>query len=582
MSILRRLLIILVIMSAGVQVLQAQTKGISTMEVDKMFQQEKIFSQAGSDQLLPKNSIPVGNVVEAENYYVGPGDVLAIQNLSFMAAIDKVIVSPETTVLIPRIGEISLKGKTLAEAREIIIQKMKDINPEVIAFVSLYMPRTVMVQVSGNVRHQGTYTFPASYRVSTALMIANQEKIDPKSISIPQTSALLRSVERKIDNDKKLSRGGIPIEGEYFRRNIAVIHKDGSSDNVDIELAEVTDNSKLDVFLREGDRIMVPYNKEDYELISISGEVLRPYVIVFKSGDKASHLLKMGAGLSKKADMANIYLIDGESKQKIKLDCDSKMNLSKDYDLTAGSAIIVGRKVRKKAKSKMGIVSVSGEVKSPGVYVIEPGKTKLSEIVETAGGFTNDAYLPLAYVTRNDGEKLSLINARRDLMEKFQYSDLTLEDTTRFQLDMHLRQSMVSCDLNKLFEQNRKDYDIVLNDKDMVVIPDKPSSVYVFGQVNQPGYVEFKENQTMAYYISKAGGYAEGAVESRARIIRGKTRVWVKGGEEVIVYAGDEIYVARTPDVPPGVELQKWAAIAGVLGALATVVNVTFFIISQK
>ena len=96
---------------------------------------------------------------------------------------------------------------------------------------------------------------------------------------------------------------------------------------------------------------------------------------------------------------------------------------------------------------------------------------------------------------------------------------------------------------------------------DIIEVPSNPKSVFVWGQVNQPGYIPFNENANMDWYINSAGGPAQGAHAGRLRIIRGKNKVWVKGKNDVPVYAGDEIYVPKPPDNPPGLDIQEWAVI---------------------
>ena len=96
----------------------------------------------------------------------------------------------------------------------------------------------------------------------------------------------------------------------------------------------------------------------------------------------------------------------------------------------------------------------------------------------------------------------------------------------------------------------------------------------MFGQVKNPGVIEYVPNKTIEWYIDQAGGCAAGAKIKRARIIRSNTKVWEEGVDEtVVVNAGDEIYVPRAPDIPPSLELQKWAAISGMLGTLAGIIS---------
>jgi protein involved in polysaccharide export with SLBB domain len=156
-------------------------------------------------------------------------------------------------------------------------------------------------------------------------------------------------------------------------------------------------------------------------------------------------------------------------------------------------------------------------------------------------------------------------------MKYFQYSDLSLDDTTRYNIDINLMRPLVSCDFVAAFKNASDRNNILLEDGDIIVVPENPGKVYVYGQVNQPGYVDFSENKTIQWYIERAGGFAPYADEGRERIIRGKTLVWVKEG---IVYAGDYIYVPRPEDTPRAVTVQEYSVIVSIFLAVLSVASI--------
>jgi polysaccharide biosynthesis/export protein len=481
-------------------------------------------------------------------------------------------VTYENTVLIPRIGEISVAGKTLTQARKLILDKLTERNPNAIVGISLYQPRIVLITVSGNVLAPGTYSFPACYRVSTALKMVNNIKMS-SNISISQQDFIIKQTEKKNEELKNIYGSGISEKLPYYTRNIQVVHIDGSSEILDIETADISNKLELDPFIREGDKIFVPYNPTSYPSISINGEVIRPLAIPYKKGDKASILIKLCRGFSNEANLNDIKLFLNNSDNPVILSLDDKLNLSSDYDLQDGATIIVG-KIKETRIDNRGMASVTGLVNKPGVYFIEPNKTRLKDLINIAGGFTNDAYLPLSNLIRQEKNSDFGGITQRDLFKKFQYSDLTLDDTARYVLDAYFRKPVVSCDFVAAFEKNSEKDNILIQDGDIIVISAKPKSVYVWGQVNQPGYVNFSDDKTMDWYIKQAGGYASGSEKSRTRIIRGKNFVWTEGDSDTFLYAGDEIYVPRPPYEPQGLDIQRWSVVAGVLGATAALLNV--------
>ncbi|HRS01452.1 MAG TPA: hypothetical protein P5545_02760, partial [Bacteroidota bacterium] len=150
-----------------------------------------------------------------------------------------------------------------------------------------------------------------------------------------------------------------------------------------------------------------------------------------------------------------------------------------------------------------------------------------------------------------------------------------------FFLDMDYPKNVVSCDFVEIFNNNNKQLDPRLQNGDIIYIPLQPTQVYVFGQVVNPGFVDYVPNRTMEYYISKAGGYASGAQKSRARIIRGRNLIWVEAKNDTYVYAGDNVYVPREPDIPAGLQIQRYATIATFIGTGMALVSLLFSMYMQ-
>jgi len=553
----------------------SQVKGLSSFDLENLIKGDAI-EQLNSDQMSNAMAMPLGNVVDAYCYYVGPGDVLLIQNLSSLNQKDITVVSPENKVVIPRIGEVDLKGKTLAEARELILAKIQGNTKDALAFVSLYKPRNVIIEVTGNVTNPGTYTYPASFKISTVIKFANQ--IKPTATTTLQQGTLInQKTEKKKQFDELFSNSGISYLSSFKTRNILVINSDGSSSVADLDKAAVHNDAKFDPYIREGVQIYIPYDNKEVPKISISGSVIRPYVTSFKKGDFASMLLKLGGGLLEEADLDNVQLILPDDSKTIALKIDNKLNLQQDdIELQPGSMIIIGQKndVR---KSIQGVVSVIGNVNKPGVYQIINDKTTIKEIIDNCGGFTSEAYLPLATIVRRDKSITDTKSINYLLMEKFKNSNLTIYDTTRYQIDIMMREPRVSCDFEAIFIKGNQNSNITLKDGDIIRIPSNPRTVFVFGQVKNPGYITFLEGKNMKWYIEQAGGFSENSKKKAARIIRGNNNTWVEGNDDVLVYAGDEIYVPSPPNIPAEAEAQTWIMLSTIASTVFGLFNVIYW-----
>lgn len=555
-----------------------------------MFASLNVYSQQGttfldSKELLPNigpqieadalsniNEMPVGNLINPDFYYLGPGDVLSMQIVPAMPLSRNVTISPDGSVLIPRLGVINVKGMTLNQAKDTINKIVKKNNPNSDLFLTLKNTRSCLVDIRGNVFSPTIYTLPSAYQVSTAIAFANKFTTKEGTSSVVHMESVLKIREKKKDVEKLYSTSGLALESEYWRRNVQLVRNDGSSQIIDIEKAIINKDPSLDPYIREGDIITVPYNESNYAKISVSGGVVRPVELPFKQGDKASELIKYGYGFKNETDFDNIQIFMPISGRQIKIEVDSTMKMkSPDFELEPGSQLIVGVKANETI-AKYGTVSLQGYVKKPGTYLIKLNETKIKDIIEQAGGFTDQAYLPLARVSRRQEINSTLIDPRKDIFEAMQYSDLTADDTTRFFIDIMYKKPIVACDLNELYKNNSERDNVILHDGDVISIPANPGYIEVMGQVKNPGMVEFVEGRNMLWYINRTGGAAEGSELDRARIIRGRTNAWIEGDEKTIVYAGDRIYVPRIPDEPNYLKLQRYSIYIAIASTFSYIV----------
>jgi len=572
-----RILAFIIILIIYTSPLHSQVSGGNVIDSKSLLEMD-LGSQLDNDKFMKSETMPVGNSINPDYYYIGPDDILSIQILPYLQNPKTMYVSPDCSILIPRLGVLNIKGLTLSQVRDTLDKLMSRNSPNAKVFVTLRDTRKCLVNIKGNVLAPTIYTLPSSYQVSTAISFANRFSTKESSISIIHMESVLKIREKKKDIEKLYASSGISLESEYWRRNIKLIRNDGTSQIIDIEKAMITANPKLDPYIREGDEIVVPFDKDLYSKISISGAVVRPVILAFKEGDKASDLLKFGYGTTEESDLDNIILYMSQSGKQINLKVDSSMKLiSEDFEIEAGSRIIVGTKAEY-ITPQFGTVSIQGNVKKPGNYLIKLNSSKLKDLIQDAGGFSDGAYLPLAKVVRRQEINSTLIDPRKEIFETMQYSDLKSDDTTRFYIDIQYKKPIVAADFVELFTNNSTKDNVILQDGDIIIVPSNPGYVEVMGQVKNPGIVEFEEGRNMLWYIERAGGFAEGSEPFRARIVRGRTNVWIEGNEKTLVFAGDRIYVPRVPDEPTTVTLQKYIVYASILSTLTGLLNLIYLI----
>ncbi len=569
--------LILIIIILNLVSIKAQVAGGNVIDTKDLLQVD-LGSQIDNDKLLKNDAMPIGNMIDPNFYYVGSEDILSIQVIPSMPNPKLMYVSPDGSVLIPRLGVLNIKGMTLAQAKDTITKLIIKSNPNAQVFLTLRDTRRCLVNIKGNVFAPTIYTLPAAYQVSTAISFANRFSTKESSMSVVYMESVLKIREKKKDQEKLFSNSGLPVESEYWRRNVQLLRNDGTSQIIDLEKAVINNDPSLDPYIREGDVIVVPFEKDIYPLISVTGSVVRPIILPYKKGDKVSELIKYGYGFTDDADLNNIILLQPISGKRIKIEVDKNHNyVGQDFELEPGAKLIVGT-IQDFHQPKYGTVSVLGYVNKPGTYLIELNKTKVREIIDQAGGFTEEAYLPLARIYRRQEINSTLIDPRKEIFETMQYSDLKSDDTTRFFIDIQYKKPIVAADFNQLYNNNSEKDNVLLQDGDIISVPSSPGYVEVMGQVKNPGIVEFSEGKNMLWYINRAGGFAEGSEDFRARIVRGRTNVWIEGDQNTIVNAGDRIYVPRVPDEPTTVKLQRYTVYASIIATISGLLNLIYLI----
>ena len=147
---------------------------------------------------------------------------------------------------------------------------------------------------------------------------------------------------------------------------------------------------------------------------------------------------------------------------------------------------------------------ISGAVVSPGLYETH-SKPSLMQLIAKAGG-----------VIPNRGDFAYIL---RDATEQIQGGE-NLEEL----MSQKVREEV---SLVKLLEQVDMSHNPILQSGDVVYIPIKDElkempSVYIEGEVKNPGIYTFKTGLTALNACIKAGGFSKYAAPNRARIIRKK------------------------------------------------------------
>ncbi|HEY3876451.1 MAG TPA: SLBB domain-containing protein [Candidatus Kapabacteria bacterium] len=550
---------------------------------------------AGSKSALPEITTPkitgpptstegmtFESAIDPAEYHLGPGDVFEMHywtsGETFYPAI-----SADNMLLLPNVGAFNIKGKTFAELQDAVNQKIaqsfKNLNPDQppISLV-LYQPRKIFVTVKGDVENPGVYALSAATRPDIAIDLANKVDIAPQSAfnsMQPSIATIQKNSEKGLQSVFGV-RGTVPASERY----ITVTHNDGTTDRIDLVRYNGLHDEHAEPPLREGDIIHVPLRQMNAASIGVYGAVVSPGDFEYVSGDSLSTAIRYALGVTANADLHHIELtrtgVDGTPDAPKILDLTAiEAHQAPDLPLLPNDRIIIRALP---SEHLAAVVDLRGEVAQPGVYPIADGKTTLSDVIKMAGGLTANAYPAAGTVLRHTYAESLEAGTPEDIQRSTRLEDLSVADTGNFSRQLSMRRPAVSVDMKRLFVDNDRSADIPLSDGDVITIPKQPTTVYVFGFVNNAGYVSYQKDAPLNYYIAQTGGYANGADKSETAIIKLSTKAWGDPSDAKIE-PGDEIFVPKEPDHSEQYNLAVWAAIVAAAGAviagISLYVNIT-------
>jgi protein involved in polysaccharide export with SLBB domain len=497
--------------------------------------------------VTPPRGPALESTIAAESYFVGPSDVFAVNVWTSPPIALLLTVTPEGTLIIPTVGELRVADITLAAARKKILDAVSKRYRVGEPTVTLVTPRPILVTVRGVVMNEGSYVMAAYNRVDKAIEEANR-------LLVGQGLGELQELQTRAST-----------------RQIIVYHKDGSQSHVDVPKFFATRDDRWDPYLREGDNIVVPPYDQHKNVIGIYGQVNVPGRFEFAPGDSVKDALGIAFGfsLSAKADSVEF------SRQDLNGDIVERRILNgtailagkeTDFPLQPGDRFLVRGGVDLRGDYRVRVV---GEVRRPGIYPVTRNSTRLTSVISAAGGFTDFASLASAEVLRRP---IAPADIALEQLESLR-GGVPPDDSVYYYLEtnLRLRKEAVNADFVKLFQLGDSTQNVVLEDDDIITVPSRHKSIYVFGQVVNPGHVAFLEGQEVEYYIRKAGGLTDRARGGDVKVVKAKTRQWLSPGDTK-VEEGDYVWIPKVPERPFGYYLAIIAQSASIVSVAVSIV----------
>jgi len=272
--------------------------------------------------------------------------------------------------------------------------------------------------------------------------------------------------------------------------------------------------------LLDGDIVFVPPRKS---VIGIEGEVSRPGFYEGKGNETIHTILEYAGGLTQKA----------QSTIEVKQIIPHEQRLSDDYAYNiyyvnyfeselASSHGVVNLLVLPLPDVER-IVSIIGQVKSPGEYAFEDSM-KVLDLLNISGGINDETFWKSMYT-----KEAEII--RRNAVVDY---------PTRI---------LINLDSLKIGDESQnislQNLDVLLIRENLNFIP--PRQVKVAGEVNVPGiYTIQKKEESLFEIITRAGGFSSNAFDEGLKLYRDSLQIVLKD-YSIAVLDDDSIFVPQHP-----------------------------------
>lgn len=419
------------------------------------------------------------------------------------------------------------------------------------------------------------------------------------------------------------------LKGDAYTQRASILRTKGdlSSEVLEVNLQAVLEGRQEDVVLQREDviRISSIYDVQNERYIQILGEVKRPGTYPYAAGMTPEELILIAGGLQESANIKDIEIarrLEDSDSGTLSDIITTSINPDLSFNPNAISLAPFDQViVRKRANFTMQrLVSVEGQVNSPGIFAIQTSVDRISDLIKRAGGVNQFAYTKGATLIRKteffnteseqvrrqknlealrvllkenptnpEAQEELLIRLFRDLpKEKVAKTDSTANNAKRESLDQIAAETpgvavkfketeAVAINLEKILANPGSEEDLVLEEGDILNVPKLLQTVRMRGDVVYPTTLRHEQGRSLRFYINGAGGfdrranrkqtyvvYANGAVKRTKGFFGVRSFPVVEPGAEVII-------PSKGPKIP--IRLGELVGVTTGLATLALVLS---------
>ncbi len=469
-----------------------------------------IMPYHGYDIFTQRDTIPFWqNLPIPRNYILGPGDELVISLWGETDLHITEIINRDGQIYIENVGVLNIGGKSVENAKKYILSRFSRVystlsgnSPKSFIDITLGELKSVNVHFMGFVNFSGVHLIHPFSSIVTGLMqaggisdigtlrdihliregekiasfdmynylfkgqpINNFRLLDQDIIYVPprlSTVAITGQVKKPGYYeiiDKESIANLINLAGGKELRASQTIFLYKNNYNLNNSYLIKFDNISS-FFVSDGDSLHVPPKQKINRFVRIEGQIRNGGKYPYQDNMSLEDLINATMSLNDKdfaktIDLSRIVINrknpSGKSPIEIIVDYNEK-----PFSLNSGDHITIPRRNR---FLPIESVIITGEVNRPGIYPVN-NLTDLDKIIELSGGYTDYAL--------------------KDGIEIFRDS----------------------------LKIGWQDKSFVLSDGDSLNILKRSGLVLINGEVNSPGYVDYKKGDSMIKYIKRAGGFS--------------------------------------------------------------------------
>ncbi|MDR1129705.1 MAG: SLBB domain-containing protein, partial [Prevotellaceae bacterium] len=157
-------------------------------------------------------------------------------------------------------------------------------------------------------------------------------------------------------------------------------------------------------------------------------------------------------------------------------------------------------------------VVIEGEVLFPGNYVLTSNQERISDVIKKAGGLKAYAYPEGAFMIRKTAISIARERIEQNVLKN---TSKELVDSANFSQN----DGIVGIRLDEILKKPGSEWDLYLEDGDILSIPKELQTVQVQGKVLLPSLVRYNENRSFKYYINRSGGFSPDALKRKSYVI---------------------------------------------------------------